>query len=189
MPDIRNALNIQGFMYQAELEWLADRASRHSVIVEIGSWRGRSTRAIADNAPGIVYAVDTWKGTSSELENMELLRNHHPGWLREEFNRNMEGLRNVTAVQMTSLEAATYLSNIRFDMIFIDADHSYEAVKADILAWRPLLSENDLLCGHDYEKGFPGLVRAVRELLPEAHLANAEGKEVGEMGFSIWTNR
>jgi hypothetical protein len=47
-------------------------------------------------------------------------------------------------------------------MIFIDADHSYESVLADILAWRP--KARKLICGHDYKKTWPGVQRAVQEV-------------------------
>ena len=50
-----------------------------------------------------------------------------------------------------------------FDFVFIDADHSYEAVKKDILAWK---GRTSFLCGHDY--GHPGVKQACHELLDVA---------------------
>ena len=46
--------------------------------------------------------------------------------------------------------------------MFIDGDHSYEAAKADIEAWRPKVRTGGLLNGHDYDSTrFPGMYRAV----------------------------
>lgn len=50
-----------------------------------------------------------------------------------------------------------------YDVIYIDADHAYDSVKADIEAFAPLLSPGGFLAGHDYHDGFPGVVRAVDE--------------------------
>jgi hypothetical protein len=41
-------------------------------------------------------------------------------------------------------------------------DHSYEAVKQDILHWLPKVKNNGFLAGHDYD--WPGVKRAVDEL-------------------------
>jgi hypothetical protein len=50
-------------------------------------------------------------------------------------------------------------------MIFIDGDHSYEAVKADILGWTPYLKHNGFILFHDYDITSPGVMKAVNELI------------------------
>ena len=171
--NIGNALKIDGFMSQTELAWLAAQASKRNLIVEIGSWMGRSTRALADNCLGKVLAVDTWKG-SDEPGHVEFLKDKPEDYLVKKFLENMAGV-NAYAYQLTSLEAAEQFKDESFDMIFIDAGHEYEDVKADILAWGPLVAEGGVLCGHDYQDGAPGVKKAVDELL--------DGVEVYD---SIW---
>lgn len=174
--NLTNALKIQGFTNEHELEWLARQGSTRQRIVEIGAWKGRSTRAIADNTSGTVWAVDTWNGTLEDPHFKEL-QGKPEDWLATEFLKNIGTTLlhasiergNVVPVRMPSLNAASHLGvslDLTFDMIFIDADHSYEAVRDDILAWRPLLAEGGLFCGHDYIAGRGGVLRAVDEVVP-----------------------
>lgn len=162
---IARAEKIFGWLPVSELFWLRQQANLHTNICEIGSFMGRSTRALADNTRGTVTAVDTWEG-SNEDEHKKLLEGKGPDWLYEEFCRNMEDLDNVFPVRAKSLEAAESLGNGPFDFIFIDAAHDYENVKADILAWKKQLAPGGLLSGHDMHTGAPGVVQAVNELLP-----------------------
>jgi hypothetical protein len=49
------------------------------------------------------------------------------------------------------------------DFIYLDGDHSYEAVLRDIVAWWDLVSGRGVLAGHDYDEQHPGVMRAVNE--------------------------
>jgi hypothetical protein len=61
------------------------------------------------------------------------------------------------------------------DLVFIDADHSYEGVKADIEAWLPKVKVGGWIGGHDYKSPrFPGVERAVHERFDQVeHGANS----------------
>jgi predicted O-methyltransferase YrrM len=51
------------------------------------------------------------------------------------------------------------------DLVFIDANHSYDYVKKDIIKYTPKLKENGLLTGHDID--YPGVNRAVNEMIKQ----------------------
>jgi predicted O-methyltransferase YrrM len=178
---IANAVSVNGWMLSTELEWLSANAKRRKNIVEIGSWMGRSTRCLADSTPGRVIAVDTWKG-SDEDEHRRILAGQPEDWLFNEFAKNLGGHINTGKVipyQATSLEAALDFTehDCKPDMIFIDASHDYENVKADLEAWYPLLAPGGLFCGHDFNTNHPGVMRAVTEKFSEAKKMS---------GGSIW---
>lgn len=183
--DISKSLLIDGWMSETELTWLAQKARTHTRIVEVGSWMGRSTRALADNTPGLIWAVDTWQGSE---EHQELLADKPSNWLYEQFLSNTQDLSNIEALRMPSLEAAKLLADKKFDMIFIDASHEYVAVKQDIEAWKPLCAPGGLLAGHDYD--WDGVKKAVDECLPAVGRAKALSRQYGPPDWfdksSIW---
>lgn len=155
------ALEIEGWMSPTELDWLANNARNCKSIIEVGCYKGRSTRALADNCPGIVYAVDPWNGPfyydNGEIEYQVNDSIYH------EFLRNISGCDNVIVTRDKFENTIKFLPPS--DLIFIDADHRYEAVKKDILMAKNLLNINGILSGHDYGQGsWPGVKKAVDEI-------------------------
>ena len=88
--------------------------------------------------------IDTWIGTAEEQ------REQYTGTdVLPEFKRNLGALLpHVEPWQMTSLEAATHFHE-PVSLLFIDACHRYDDVRADVLAWVPKLSLGGLLLLHD----------------------------------------
>lgn len=169
--NIERAKTIDGFMLEPELLVLAKLASTAKVFIEIGSWHGRSSRAIADNLPesGILYCIDTWNGTDGENgahDSAKGMSLDHAYYLfcYELFDLIKVG--KVIPIRMKSENASVlfYKKNIKADVIFIDGDHSYEAVKNDINAWAAKRDDNGTTCGHDYVWDHPGVIKAVDEI-------------------------
>ena len=55
------------------------------------------------------------------------------------------------------------------DLVFIDGDHSYDAVVDDIEAWEPKVRPGGVLGGHDFAVNFEGVIRAVTEWVAREH--------------------
>lgn len=68
-------------------------------------------------------------------------------------------------LEMLSSDAHDSISETDFDFIYIDGDHSYESVKNDIEMWYPRVRMGGILCGHDYNPAFEGVIRAVDEFV------------------------
>lgn len=177
---ISRALTIRGWMSDDELSWLASTASRSRVAVEIGSYCGRSSRAIADNLPvgGTLYCVDAWK--PFECVPSVITTPDEGEAVYEEFLSNMSDLMDagiVTVRRMGSVKAAATLSLDAVDFVFIDGDHSYEAVSQDIRLWLPVVRSGGVIAGHDYGV-YPGVSRAVDSRF---------GESVQHPAGSIWS--
>jgi hypothetical protein len=163
--DISRALSIDGWMSEVELTWLAQQARLYTPIVEVGSFIGRSTRALAQHAFGVVIAVDSWSQTWPETMGpvdslaMELALRHPSPML--EFVENMRDLPNVMIHVGTLKEMWHVLCP---GMVFIDGDHRGEYVTADIQAAVACITPGGLICGHDYGSDlWPDVTDAVRE--------------------------
>lgn len=139
---------IEGWMAPDELNWLYTTALEMDSVIEIGSWKGKSTHALLSGCKGQVIAIDTWKGTKGEEGNPHIEAEQHDIFT-DNFMKNVGMFPNLKPMKMTSLEAAALIPDKSADMVFIDGDHSYEAVKADIEAWLP--KARKIICGHDYQ--------------------------------------
>ncbi len=122
------------------------------VIIEVGSWLGASTRHIAKTLPedGIVYAVDHWMGSPNEDNSPYDIANLYQQFLSNVIHENLT--HKIVPLRMSSLEAASTLK-IRPDLIYIDATHDYENVRADLIHWFPFVKGHGILCGDDYNWG------------------------------------
>lgn len=173
---VAKASAIDGWMMENELDWLARTANTHETIIEIGSWKGRSTKALALSTNGIVYAVDHWKGSESKrAESHREAFDMGPDRFFEIFGSNLRDeikVGKVVPIRCESGDAVNLLRCLlmarggKADMVFIDADHTYESVSRDIKNYTPLLALGGILSGHDYCVGYPDVMRAVHELVP-----------------------
>lgn len=153
---------IGGWMDEQELQWLYLQAQECKVIVEIGSWRGRSTHALLTGnqkgfKDGTVYAVDHWKGDTTIAEEA---KTHD---IYAEFMKNVGYFPNLKVIKSESTEAYFSFEDKSVDMVFVDGNHGYFSVKQDVLCWRP--KAKGVICGHDFTPEHIGLTWAVKELL------------------------
>lgn len=178
MSNISRALEIDGWMTEKELTWLAEQASTHQAILEIGSYKGRSTRAMADNLmpEGSIVCIDPWDfspadwmdpvtWTKAELQPLT------PAQSIKLFVDNLQPHISSGQVFPSRGTSESVLTASNFDLIFIDARHDYVSVQHDIRKWRQKMNPGGILSGHDYSPDshyWPGVKRAVDEAFGDA---------------------
>ena len=156
---------IPGWMTKKELKWLIKEAAAipaNSAIVEIGSYKGRSSIAIAKamRSDAVFYCVDTWSGDPEEPEEMK--SHYYIDWLKNLFEHAFR--KSIIPIRLPSASAVTLFPRESVDWVFIDGCHAYEQVKSDITLWKSRLKQGGLLSGHDYVSDCPGVMKAVNEL-------------------------
>jgi hypothetical protein len=152
---------IQGYMGEHELQWLEQQAARMQTIVEIGSFKGRSTYSLCEVCPGTVYAVDHFKGSPEHQGDPEVSR------LYEIFMKNVGHFKNLVVLNMSSEDAAKDARiPQKVDMIFVDGRHDEENVRNDFRLWRHRAAK--LFCGHDMsESGIPAVLNDYKDTIRE----------------------
>lgn len=151
------AIGVKGFLHSSELEQLCDLACGKDVL-EVGSFCGLSAWGMALTAKSL-WCVDTFSANSAGQQQMRNLTT------LDDFLQATGRYKNVSHFVGTSEQAATVpFIPSEFDMIFLDAMHTYEDVKADIERWYPRLREGGTFAAHDYGHGdFPGVKQAIDE--------------------------
>ena len=153
----------------------------YKVFVELGVWKGHSIAYLADKLRGRdceVYAIDLFENTyrwADEKEKANLLE--QVPYIYDIYNKYLQitGTRDlITDIKGVSWECAEQFEDDSVDFIFIDADHSYDAVNKDIRAWSPKVRKGGMISGHDYFNS-NGVKRAVDEIFPQAVIHNNSG--------------
>ena len=146
-----------------------------SRIAEIGRFKGGSTFIIANAM-----------GPGSSLVSYDLhvaLRDDLQG---PDLDRELEGALAryglTDRVRLVVGDSRTVeLPEPGLDLLFIDGDHSYEGALGDLLRWSPLVRTGGHVVLHDvvdrggYGNVYPGIGRAVSELLNEGEFELAQG--------------
>lgn len=150
------------FHHGAEILRLIEQ-HRPKVCVELGSWQGASAVPIARQIQrwgGTLTCVDTWSGQLDEHGGS--LAGKSPVMILSCARALVEAgvSANVRLIPATTAEAANVWSE-PIDFLYIDADHSYEGVLADLLAWVPHVRSGGLIVGDDYGNAiYPGVKQA-----------------------------
>jgi len=129
---------------------------RLPVVCEVGSRAGRSAVIMA-KAGAKVTCVDTWEGSENDAGCKAY--DGSGGSPLDVFMKNIAGL-DIRPVLGRSPDIASQFADGEFDIVYIDAEHDYDSVLADIKAWKP--KAKHVLAGHDYHC-FPGVSQAVKD--------------------------
>ncbi len=165
MLDEREIQKIDGWLSLTEAEFLYTLAKHTSngIILEIGTWKGKSTACLAfgslDGYGVPIYTVDHFMGSKEHQRHRKKIDTYN------DFISNMKqlGLKNIIVYKMSSMEAYKRI-NENIGLLFIDGSHEYEDVKNDFVFWTRKLVKGGVVVMHD-AVGWKGVERVVKEHL------------------------
>jgi predicted O-methyltransferase YrrM len=154
---MRNVSNTQGL-----LDLISDLPSDLTML-EIGCYAGESTEMfLRSGKVKKLYAVDIWDDPLNFFNNINYT--HDFKEVENSFDQKVKGF-NVVKYKTSIQNIPILAPNISdLDFIYIDANHDYEHVLADIKISISLLKKGGIIAGHDYNKNTPGVIKAVDEM-------------------------
>jgi len=146
-PELKQAFHIITHLTSDEMCRLYLLAKERKCMLEIGSYIGASACCFAASLKeansGKLICIDTWNNDSMTEGNRDT-------W--QEFQDNTSSyITHIVPIRGFSVdmvnEVATYVNSL--DLLFIDGDHSYEGVKADLEAYKRFLRPGSIVVFHD----------------------------------------
>lgn len=189
---------IEGLIFEDEGQKLAELAGqvpKDQWIVEVGSHRGQSSSWLAVGAHlgngARLACVDIWADQTDTLD--EYFPQNRDAFAAFEAALTSVGmLDSVTSIHSEAETAAReWTGNV--GMFFHDADHAYEAVAGDFLAWQPHLAPESIYACHDYWENLWQNEQWVRTkkhqmAIEEKILPTGSWTDI-EITNSLWTGR
>lgn len=151
--------------------------------LEIGSWKGESL---------INAAKVSKKCTSLSLSKEEMLKMGFKKEIADLQRLFSHGIENVNHIEANSLTFDFNSLNEKYDVIFVDGDHSYDAVKSDTAnVFNLLKDENSVIIWHDTGRSYETLRFEVLCGIFDGAPADKRSKiyRVSNTLCSIYTNR
>jgi len=139
-------------------------------ICEIGVRASQNFRRMLAGKPKIAVGVDSWIEDGNPAHNDCAFPQEQLDGECEYFKSLMMIDPAIRLYRMYSHEAVKNFPDEYFDLIYIDADHSYEGIKQDLEDWWPKVKKGGFFTGDDYSNSVAkqtgvrfGVVKAVNE--------------------------
>jgi len=161
--------------------YILEQLDKNSKFVEVGVWKGDFSKQIWNiSSPNLLVLVDSWtfdekvRGCAPQVSGEEPLSQNFFDQAKKDTYDKFKNIQNVHILDFNSQEASSKYEDNFFDYIYIDAEHTYQAVTKDLEVWYPKLKKNGTLFGDDYywreEDDTFSLHRAYQEFIQKNHI-------------------
>ncbi len=150
-------------------DWLDAEPRKGAVIVELGVALGRSTAQMARELIDAkrtdveLWAVDTWAGEARNGEQNAQAVEAGGDWslfVKQCMGNCHEEFEFIRPLRVDTVRAADLFDPRSVDLCILDADHVFDAVRGELLAWIPKVREGGTIGGDDHESDYPGVEQA-----------------------------
>lgn len=139
------------------------------LVAEIGVQKGDNALSLVKLYLKQLYLIDIWKSYRIEGKYGETASDANFVIYLPTIIRRFGDNPRISILKTSSLRASRIFKDKYFDYVYLDACHSYDAVKEDISIWLPKVKSGGVLAGHDYAADiYSGLTRAVDDFIRES---------------------
>jgi hypothetical protein len=136
---------------------------QNPVTCEVGVAEGFFSRDILELwKPSHHYMVDNW-ATLPTTGDGGFDQEWHDKNYKDAVNRTKSFANKITILRGLSWRMSQHVKDNSLDIVYLDAGHSYEAVKQDLEAWIPKVKPGGVIAGHDFVNPAYGVLQAVNE--------------------------
>jgi hypothetical protein len=140
------------------------------VIAELGVFTGKFSEVILNAcAPKELHLVDIWQGLMSSSDQDGNVVIPEMRVVYEDLMRKYAGHPVVRLHRKTAQEMLAEFPDSYFDLIYEDADHSYDSCYANLQT--AFAKSKRYIAGHDYCQRFQGVMDAVSQFCKERNLS------------------
>lgn len=158
LSEIQNYLTIDGWLTNEEAFGLYSIAKsisqkKEPIVVEIGSWKGKSTFCIAMGLQkGEINCIDPFNAAGEDGSREIYENNMGEKSLLEQFQENLSTIPACVIIKTLQGYSSQFINSFsKIDFLFIDGDHSIEGCKFDFVEYEKFIRSGGFLAFHDYD--------------------------------------
>lgn len=151
------------------------RLPKGGIAIEIGVWRGEFSPVILEIIqPDVLFLIDPWQHIETTSHSTAFVGRTNDGKMEKIFaqvkNQFVDEIeqKKVGIIRDFSVPAMAHFEDGSISFAYIDGDHSYEGVCADLVALFPKMKTGGVMAFDDYHRrGWwkDGVIRAVNEFI------------------------
>lgn len=176
-------VKVKGWFSEKQKKWYRQTISniQNGTIVEVGVYGGVSVLSVIDiciKNNNTIYAIDPWEKletlTDQKVDEKTIKNAQERA---KSLRLNLEKIidkyqyhNHLKLICDFSPQASNNFEDSSLDLVFIDGNHTYDAVVKDINGWWKKVKPGKMLSGHDYDVKKFGVKKAVDEFVKENNL-------------------
>ncbi len=130
-------------------EYVMKRTSKPLKVAEVGVFKGGNALRLLTMNIEKLYLIDPYKEWTDMIFHPQKEADEAKNIMLERINKHPKKDK-VKFIQKTSIEGSKLFEDSFFDFVYIDGNHQYDSLMADLIHWYPKVKKGGYFGGHDY---------------------------------------